>query len=81
LEFAQLYDRNFDIPDFGVANPARKGGEKKSEVGFGSSKSRISIKSKGKDQMGESSMGSQSQASKLRSKLTEEVLHPEKFLL
>ena len=34
LEFAQLNDRNFDIPDFGV--PFRKG-EKTAEVVFGSS--------------------------------------------
>jgi len=31
LEFTQLYDRNFDIPDFGVANPAaKKSGDRKS---------------------------------------------------
>lgn len=79
LEFIQLYDRNFDIPDFGVSNNGFKKGEKGTEVAFGvGSKTHISTKSRDKT-MKESS--SASQGSRIKSKLTNEVLHPEKFLL
>ena len=46
LEFAQLYDRSFDIPDFSVTNAGKKT-DKGSERGFGvRTKTHISSKSK-----------------------------------
>jgi len=46
LEFTQLYDRNFEIPDFGVTTNPKKG-EKHTDVGFGvGSRTHISTKSR-----------------------------------
>lgn len=79
LEFAQLYDRNFEIPDFGVSANAGRRGEKLTEVGFGvGSKTHFSTKSREKLAKDSSSA---SQVSRVKYKLTNEVLHPEKFLL
>jgi hypothetical protein len=72
LEFTQLYDRTFDIPDFGVSSQPFKKETKFNQ----SSKSHVSSKSRER-LMKESSSG----ASQSRHPLTHDVLHPEKFLM
>jgi hypothetical protein len=89
LEFAQLYDRNFDIPDFGrtvnINGPSNNGSNLKSNLTQYSkfNTSKMSLKkspSKNKTVSGKST-GKDTPLGQTRNvKLTTEVLHPEKFL-
>lgn len=85
LEFTQLYDRNFDIPDFGrtvnLTGQGNTGATHKSNLSSGSKFSNSAKKSTSKEKGLSGNSSAKETPNQTRNvKLTTEVLHPEKFL-